>query len=116
MKNEIYIKRFIKTEDDLPKKEGAYHVCDNFKLHDTYLMMRTLKDDDFWFKEIHWYLQPTTLAELIKEKLPSEKEIEGEAMTYSSYPAMPDGHPEFDPSQANDFDAGAKYVINKLTE
>ena len=26
MKDKIYIKRFIKTEDDLPKKEGARKI------------------------------------------------------------------------------------------
>jgi len=46
--------------------------------------------------------------------VPSDKEIEGEAMTYSSYPAMPDGHPEFEPSRATDFDAGAKWMKEEI--
>lgn len=46
--------------------------------------------------------------------VPTDKEIEGEAMSYSSYPAMPDGHPEFNIIQANDFDAGAKWAIEEI--
>lgn len=48
--------------------------------------------------------------------VPTDKEIEGEAMSYSSYPAMPDGHPEFNIIQANDFDAGAKWAIKQIIE
>jgi len=50
----------------------------------------------------------------LKLNLPNDKEIKGEAMTYSSYPAMPDGHPEFEPARATDFDAGAKWIIEEI--
>jgi len=48
--------------------------------------------------------------------VPGDKEIEGEAMTYSSYPAMPDGHPEFDMQVANYFDAGVRWAIKRIKE
>ena len=46
--------------------------------------------------------------------VPDNKEIMSEAMTYSSYPAMPDGQPEFEPSRAEDFDNGAHWMRDEI--
>lgn len=111
MEELIYRKVFIKSEEDLPKHnmfgDGIiliYHIKDyEVESYNGY----SSSWDDYFMREVDWYLQPIPL--------PTEKEREGEAMTYSSYPAMPDGHPEFDVMRANDFDAGVKWLLNIIT-
>lgn len=79
--------------------------------------------DDVIFGNEVQIIRPSEALEAMEEyasqreiKFPSDKEIEGEAMTFSSYPAMPDGHPEFEVSRANDFDSGANWMKNWIKE
>ena len=107
----VYVKKYIKTVDDLPKEDGFYFVnwTPGHAHHTT--MSAQYYDESIkglWFGKgwFDWYLIPV--------ELPDEAVIVGEAMTYSSYPAMPDGHPEFEPSRAADFEAGVNWIINIL--
>lgn len=69
----IFIKRFIKTEADLPKEKGVYEAL----YSDQKTFGKTLYDSSpscniWWTNNVYWYQKPTTLAELIKEKLKDE--------------------------------------------
>lgn len=104
----IYIKRFIKTEADLPKEAGSYFV--KLKRGDARLLYFPFDGDvgynifkTDWMKDVEFWLQPTTLAELIKEKLPSEEQYKKDCPQ------------ELKPRIAA-WIQGVKYVINKLTE
>ena len=70
----IFIKRFIKTEDDLPKENGNYIVCFNKDIEYHFTSFRSFtknQSEKLWLNCIDWYLQPTTLVELIKENTKS---------------------------------------------
>ena len=73
MKEQIYVKRFIHSADDLPKVNSRYSVhsrnAGENDLHDSTWM--TIYSDA-WIRDYDYYLQPTTLAELISEKQPSK--------------------------------------------
>ena len=127
----IYIKRFIKTEADLPQSERAKYfvgVKDNLNPEDIYEWFNyknpVMADNqaEYWVNTFGYWLQPITLAELIKEKLPSEKQI-----TFNAGAAISEKFPVFTETDAErlhnvrfsfglGFELGAEYVINKLTE
>ena len=76
----IYIKRFIKTEADLPQSERAKYfvgVKDNLNPEDIYEWFNyknpVMADNqaEYWINTFDYWLQPTTLAELIKMKCPN---------------------------------------------
>ena len=112
MKQTVFVKKYIKSVDDLPK-DGQY-IAHYKRFSDgspqatvlSYINSFNTEQIRNWTNNIDWYLLPV--------ELPDEAVIVGEAMTYSSYPAMPDGQNEFDLLRANDFEAGANYIINKL--
>ena len=103
---ELFRKVYIKSKADLPK-EFKFYVF-GFKNSTVRGMNYYRNDDKDILNLVDWYLVP------FKLDMPTDEEIEGEAMTYSSYPAMPDGHPEFEPSRAPDFDAGAKWMGEEI--
>ena len=111
----IYVKRFIKTEDDLPKQVGSYFV--KLKRGDARLLHFPFDGDvgynifkKDWMDSVDHWLQPTTLAELIKEKLPSENDTIGESLR------LKEGNEGCNAEWRGGFTTGARYVINKLTE
>lgn len=72
---EYFEKVYIKTEDDLPKKNGRYlvHTKDNineFDLHDSTVIGDLY--NEAWLRTYDWYLRP------VEQKLdvPTEEEIE----------------------------------------
>lgn len=78
MKEPIYVKKYIKSEEDLPKKTGDFFVCDkdgiskylHYEAHPTFNSAR------YWLDRLDWYLQPV--------ELPSDEEIKAE-FTKESY-------------------------------
>jgi hypothetical protein len=70
-----YIQVFIKSKDDLPKEEGDYFCCRlGFKTVQTFKFA-----DQWWIKEVRWYLQPIdaetliTAIKIIRKELKSTK-------------------------------------------
>ena len=109
MKNEIYIRRFIETEDDLPKDgEYAFFRDKNLK-HLLWCCYSEKLKDDYLYTYEYW-LQPTTLAELIKEKLPTKDEINNYLDTNDF------GYGVAYIAQRRGASIGIKWIINKLTE
>ena len=99
----IFIKRFIRSEADLPKVAGKYYAMPCFEEDLIQVEHYGNETSDlYWSHDFDYWLQPTTLAELIKEKLPSEA-IEKKAKY--EYPELWIA-----------FKHGAEYAINKLTE
>ena len=109
----IFIKRFIKTEDDLPKEKGVYEAL----YSDQKTFGKTLYDSSpscniWWTNNVYWYQKPTTLAELIKEKLPSDKVDEWADFCAENSVS---NHSERVLIKAA-LSLGVTYAINKLTE
>lgn len=107
MEQIIYIRKYIKTEDDLPKYDDLYYV--HSKVSGTLTKFSFHENKDVWIKNIDWYLQPVTLTELIKEKLP-EREIETIIRNYYDSDVI-----RFSNMVISDMIKGAKIIINKLT-
>ena len=104
----IFIKRFINSQDDLPKKHGRYDTDEGSVEFDP----NNKQHIDYWLLGMFWYIQPTTLAELIKEKLPSEEEIKQQGMILEGA-----GDRYYEGIHySDDWIDGAKWIINKLTE
>ena len=66
MKYQIYIKKEIKSEADLPKEEGRYIVkhktdVDNLNIAIYDETVEYLYGNGYWLNLIDWYLQPIEL-------------------------------------------------------
>jgi len=62
---EYFVKVFIKSEDDLPKKDGVYFVCyKRYKEGSTHYWNTNLARKNTWLTEIDWYLKPVELPEI----------------------------------------------------
>ena len=108
MKEGLFIKKYIKTEDDLPKEEGYYfvHIKSTSGLWDGNDIFEAVDMNDpdtieYWLNSFDWYLQPVTLE---------ESEIHREAIIFE--PPMPDIYDVYDMG----FKHGVETIINKLTE
>ena len=114
---EKYIKVWIKTESDLPKENRPYIV--GYKRMDYDNGERDgwlgyfVKDNYYkklWLRDIDYYLQPISDTELI---VPSEEEIEKEALErakYESYPIDKD----YDMQSFSDFVGAVKWAISEI--
>lgn len=110
--------QIIQKQDELIKyfKSSYYHDSIAFR-YGNFFFSRKVKKIEKKLASLRQQLEKSKATKLsIPLDVPTDKEIEGEAMSYSSYPAMPDGHPEFNIIQANDFDAGAKWAIKQIIE
>lgn len=57
----VYTKRFIKTEDDFPQKDGNY-ICHHYGMPETILDVFPYKvKESHWFVEVDWFLEPREL-------------------------------------------------------
>jgi len=75
---ELFIKREIRSADDLPKERGSYYVHwkpeingygERMNIMDWEIWMLDVPAQyGNWLRKFDWYLQPTTLSDLIKEK------------------------------------------------
>ena len=68
----VYIKKYIKSVDDLPKEKGVYAASIEGEMGEEYFRPDKEFDENHWLEDIEWYLLPV--------ELPDEKEIEGEIM------------------------------------
>jgi hypothetical protein len=75
-----YIQVFIESEDDLPKEDGYYFVKrkNTTGAGDGMIGYMSGIDDDFWLKNIDWYLLPV-------ESTLSDEEMEKEANNYGKF-------------------------------
>lgn len=78
MKYQVYVKKEINTEDDLPKEEGRYIVkykddIDHVDIAIYKFGTSYLYGSGYWLIRIDWYLQPIELD------LPDDEEIEKQA-------------------------------------
>ena len=114
----IFIKRFIKTKDDLPKVTGLYHVFVkgvNGIRDWTYNLGSDTDDSKDWMDSVDYWLQPVTLAELIKEKLPSEEQIK-EIFTTNHYHYEKGHYRRVRLDRIQGAKTIIKWIINKLIE
>jgi hypothetical protein len=77
MKTELFKKVYIRSEEDLPKKDGNYIVKDRENYNPHYLPFVVSKavinlNKDFWLNNIDWYLLPIA-DEQWQEKLTDEQ-------------------------------------------
>ena len=107
--------KFIRSCDDLPKQTGPYFVCCKRFSYQSDYFNNDEKSKDRWMERYVWYLQETTLAELIWDKLPSE-DVEEAAEDYAIMPAVDDNGFRLDKKRFEAFKSGIIYAINKLTE
>ena len=111
MKETVFIKKYIKTEDDLPKEPGFYFV--NWTPgHGHHTTMAAQYYDEsikaLWFGKgwFDWYLQ--------EEELPTDEEIEKKAEYYATEEGGEDITPMIQQPDLIAFYDGAKWAINKL--
>lgn len=111
MKTLIYIKREIKTIEDLPKEYGKYFVFVKNSGIDIYEWCQIIKGDaiaeyyeneeqkDLWLNTFNWYLQPIEL------ELPDGEEIMDTAFHYGDTN-----------EEDSAFYGGAKWLRDKIIE
>ena len=103
----VYVKKYIKTVDDLPKEDGYYFVSHGDKydinldvFHFTKVNAKQNHLD--WLDHVVFYLLPV--------ELPDEKEIE----EYATGLANPESVKDFSRGEWLGVKEGANYIINKL--
>lgn len=67
----VYIKKYIKTADDLPKEDSWYYVAKKNTLKTSGLkpMIYTVVSKNRWLKEVGWYLLPVPADEIRRQLL-----------------------------------------------
>ena len=80
MKEELYKKVYIKTEEDLPKESGYYFVKRrNASIPDTlYYSLLALyieKLKPYWVSQVDWYLIPIEQREVTDEEIDTRLEF-----------------------------------------
>lgn len=70
---EKFVKVYIKTEADLPEKEGTYHInhksnCSPHPNLYAYLYELTKDSKNWWLENVNWYLLPQPPAEQLSAR------------------------------------------------
>jgi hypothetical protein len=74
MSQTVYIKKYIKTEDDLPKEVGEYKCMFSGNSFGKAMYNNDFasSSDVWWINKVDWYLQPIEQPEIIA---PTDEEI-----------------------------------------
>ena len=103
---ETYKKVYIKSEADLPKKDGEYFGMEKGSMYSfmsvlDFISDKEFKNRDYWMSYIEWYLQP--ISAVNEPEKPTDEEIEMWARENSA-----------SVSSAINKICGAKWMRNKL--
>lgn len=103
MKETIYIKKEIKTEDDLPKDFSQYnwHSRNDLTLIKLTYILSEVQNKNWWIDTFDWYLQEV--------QLPTDEEIEKEILQIKRKESLSTVD-----YYSTGFNAGIKWMRNKL--
>ena len=108
MKRTVYVPVYIKTEEDLPKKEGTYIVSliiDNEEEVQLWRKPKNKVQKDIWLRYSKYYLKPIELPD------------EGEALTIANKDGKREdgfGIDHIDEDYAEGFIGGYNWIIKLL--